>query len=252
MLLERKPMEDRQQSSLSWSLTMLRRVRSRADLNVAVADIRDRYQFAHLTFLVVRLANRADPHPFYCTTYPEEWTSLYLDQNYFEIDPVIDLSRTGFLPVDWSNLDRRSPRTRSFFRQAESFAIGRRGLTVPIRGPSGERSLFSVTSDLSTPEWRKLRTLSNHDLQIVSHYLHEKALSVGGLRTSGGYRKLSRREQECLQLLARGLVSKRIAARLQISENAVRLYLKLAKRKLDARTMYQAIARASFLEIIQS
>ncbi|NTJ11746.1 LuxR family transcriptional regulator [Rhizobium lusitanum] len=245
-------MEDRQQSPLSWSLTMLRRVGSSADLNAALAEIRDRYQFAHLAFLVVRLGNRADIHPFYCTTYPEEWTSLYLRKNYFEIDPVIELSRTGFLPVDWSNLDRQSARTRDFFKEAESFYIGRHGLTVPIRGPSGERSLFSVTSNLLRPAWRKLRSSSNHDLQILSHYLHEKALSVSGLRTSGGYRKLSRREQECLQLLARGFVSKRIAVRLQISENAVRLYLKLAKRKLNATTTYQAIARASFLEIIQT
>jgi DNA-binding CsgD family transcriptional regulator len=245
-------MENRQESPLSWSLAMLRRVGSSADLNVAIAHIRDHYQFAHMVFLVVRLANRADAYPFYCTTYPEEWISLYLRKNYFQIDPVIELSRTGFLPVDWSNLDRRSPETRSFFKEADSFNIGRHGLTVPIRGPSGERSLFSVTSNLPRPEWRKLRISSNHDLQVLSHYLHEKVLSVSGLRKSGGYRKLSRREQECLQLLARGLVSKRVAARLQISENAVRLYLKLAKRKLDARTMYQAIARASFLEIIQT
>ncbi|NTH16688.1 LuxR family transcriptional regulator [Agrobacterium rhizogenes] len=245
-------MENRQPSPLSWSLAILRRVGSRADLNVAIAHIRERYHFAHLVFLVVRPANRAHAYPFYCTTYPEEWTSLYLRKNYFEIDPVIELSRTGFLPVDWSSLDRRSPGARDFFKEAASFDIGRHGLTVPIRGPGGERSLFSVTSNLPRPEWRKLRVSSRSDLQILSHYLHEKALSVSGLRTGGGYRKLSRREQECLQLLARGLVSKRIAARLQISENAVRLYLKLAKRKLDARTMYQAIARASFLEIIET
>ncbi len=230
---------------------MLRRVVSGADLYEAVARIRDRYQFAHLAFLVVRLADRPDPYPFYCTTYPDEWVSLYLRNNYFEIDPVIDLSKTAFLPVDWLDLDHRTPEARSFFKEAKSFDIGRNGLTVPIRGSGGERSLFSATSNLPRREWRKLRMSSKHDLQVLSHYLHEKALSVSGLRKNGGYRKLSRREQECLQLLARGLVSKRIAARLQISENAVRLYLNLAKRKLDAKTLYQAIARASFLEIIQ-
>ncbi len=207
-------MEKQQLLPLSWSLAMLRRVGSGADLDDAIADIRNHYGFAHLVFLVVRLADRPDAYPFYCTTYPEEWVSLYLRKNYFEIDPVIDVSRTGFLPVDWSNLDRRSPEARGFFKEAQSFDIGRHGLTIPIRGPSGERSLFSVTSNLPGREWRKLRMSSKHDLQVLSHYLHEKALSVSSLRKSGGYRKLSRREQECLQLLARGLVSKRIAARL--------------------------------------
>ncbi|EJN05983.1 LuxR family transcriptional regulator [Phyllobacterium sp. YR531] len=245
-------MENKQQSPLSWSLAMLQRVSSKTDLNVAIANMRDRYRFTHLVFLVVRPANRADSYPFCCTTYPDEWTSLYLRNNYFEIDPIIELSRTGFLPVDWSNLDRRSSRVRDFFKEANSFDIGRHGVTVPIRGPGGERSLFSATSNLSRPEWRKLRMWSNQDIQVLSQYLHEKVLSVTELRETSDYQKLSRREQECLQLLARGLVPKRIAPRLQISESAVRLYLRSAKRKLNAATIYQAIARASFLEIIQT
>lgn len=245
-------MKNRQQSPLSRSLATLQRVGGKADLNIAIEKIRDRYQFAHLVFLVVRPVNQADIRPFYCTTYPDEWTSLYLRRNYFEIDPVVELSRTGFLPVDWSNLDRRPQRTRDLFQEASSFGIGRHGLTIPIRGSNGERSLFSATSNLPRSEWRKLCGSSKHDLQVLSYYMHEKVLSVSDLRKNSSYRKLSRREQECLQLLARGLVSKRIAARLQISENAVRLYLRLAKRKLDAVTIYQAIARASFLEMIET
>ena len=245
-------MENRQgRSRLAWSLTILRRAGSEADLNAAVADIRDRYQFAHLVLLLVRLTNRTGTYPWYCTTYPEEWTARYIQKNYFEIDPVIDLYQTGFLPVDWSSLDRRSERTRGFFQEANAFGVGRHGVTVPVRGPSGERSLFSATSNLPWREWRKLRASSSHELQVLSCYLHEKVLTVSGLRSSGGYRKLSRREEECLQLLASGMVPKRIAARLQISEDAVRLYLRLARRKLDAATIYQAIARASFLELIQ-
>lgn len=245
-------MENRQRrSQLASSLAILRKAASEADLNVAVADIRDRYQFAHLVFLLVRLANRTDTYPWYCTTYAEEWTSLYLRNNYFEIDPVIELYKSGFLPVDWSSLDRRSTRTRSFFQEANAFGVGRHGVTVPVRGPSGERSLFSATSNLPGREWRNLLASSSHELQVLSCYLHEKVLTVSGLRRGGGYRKLSRREQECLQLLASGMVPKRIAARLQISEDAVRLYLRLARRKLDAATIYQAIARASFLELVQ-
>ncbi|MBB3429072.1 DNA-binding CsgD family transcriptional regulator [Rhizobium sp. BK312] len=245
-------MENQQRRSrLAWSLAILRKADSEADLNVALADIRGRYQFAHLVFLLVRLANRTGTYPWYCTTYPEEWTSLYHRNNYFEIDPVIELYKTGFLPVDWSSLDRRSARTRSFLQEANAFGVGRHGVTIPVRGPSGERSLFSATSNLSGREWRKLRASSSHELQVLSCYLHEKALTVSGLRKSGVYRKLSRREQECLQLISSGLVPKRIATRLQISEDAVRLYLRLARRKLDAATIYQAIARASFLELIQ-
>lgn len=244
-------MEDRRQSPLSLSLATLQSVDDKTDLNVAMADIRDRYDFAHLVFLLIRPSNHSNIYPLYCTTYPQEWTSLYLRKNYFEIDPVIDLNQTGFLPVDWSDLDRRSVRTRAFFREANAFGVGRHGMTVPVRGPRGERSLFSATSNLPRSQWRKLSGSSSHDFQILSYYLHEKVLCLSGLRKNGGYRKLSRREQECLQLLASGMVPKRIASTLRLSESVVRLYLRLAKRKLNAATIHQAIARASFLEIIQ-
>lgn len=236
---------------LSLSLNALRKIQSSDDLEAVVADMRGAYCFAHITFLVVRLGISPEVHPFFCTTYPVEWTDTYLRKNYFEIDPVIEISRAGFLPVDWAGLDRRSARTYDFFKEARSFGVGRHGLSIPVRGTNGERCLFSVTSDLSRRDWLRLRTSSIHDLQILSHCLHEKVLSVSGLRSSARYAALSRREQQCLQLLARGLVAKRIAARLQISESAVRLYLRSAKRKLGAATIYQAMAMASFLEIIQ-
>lgn len=56
-------MEDRQQSALSWSLRMLRRVGSEADLSVTVSAIRDHYKFSHLAFLVVRRATPETPIP---------------------------------------------------------------------------------------------------------------------------------------------------------------------------------------------
>ncbi|NSZ19881.1 helix-turn-helix transcriptional regulator [Agrobacterium vitis] len=245
-------MEFTQQMLLSSSLKTVQRARSINELSLAVSDVRDRYGFTHLVFLLVKPANQPNIKPLFFTTYPEEWTSLYLRKNYLEIDPVIQFAQTGFLPYDWSGLDRTSEKPRAFFKEANTFGVGVNGLTVPIRGPGGERSLFSATSDLPGKEWRTLRTSSKNDILVLSHFLHEKVLTVSGLRKSIAYRTLSKREQQCLQLLACGIVPKRIASQLQLSESAVRLYLRSGRSKLNARTMYQAIAKASFLEIIQT
>ncbi|ARS66697.1 hypothetical protein SMRU11_04930 (plasmid) [Sinorhizobium meliloti RU11/001] len=107
-------------------------------------------------------------------------------------------------------------------------------MTIPIRGSKGERCLFSVSSNLPKRDWSRLRTSSIHELQILSHYLHETTLSASGLREVGRYRTLSRRETQCLQLLATGRISKQIAADLGISENAVKLYL-LWRDNLDGK-----------------
>lgn len=236
---------------LSLSLRTLQSAKHRRDLHPALDELCARYGLSHMTFLVVCSGGRSGLYPDYCTTYPGKWTEIYVNKRYFDIDPVIDVIRWGFLPVDWSSLDRRSAQAYRLFKEARSYDIGPHGLTIPIRGSKGERCLFSVSSNLPKRDWSRLRASSIHELQILSHYLHETTLSASGLREVGRYRTLSRRETQCLQLLATGRISKQIAADLGISENAVKLYLRSARIKLNAATSYQAVAKASFLELIK-
>jgi DNA-binding CsgD family transcriptional regulator len=236
---------------LSLALRTLRAAKHCEDLHPALDELCARYGLSHMTFLVVCSGGRSGLYPYYCSTYPVTWTEIYVDKRYFDIDPVINVVRWGFMPVDWSSLDRRPVQVSSFFEEARSYDIGPNGLTIPIRGPKGERCLFSVTSSLPKRDWSRLRASSIHELQILSHYLHETVLSASGLREAGRYRNLSRREGQCLQLLARGRISKQIAAALGISENAVKLYLRSARIKLGAATSHQAVAKASFLELIK-
>ncbi len=239
--------EDRR---LSLALKAVRAVKHREDLCPVLDELCIRYGVSHMTFLVVCSGDGSSLFPYYCTTYPESWTATYVDQRYFNIDPVIDVMRWGFLPVDWSSLDRHAAGARRFFSEARAHGVGARGLTIPIRAPNGERCLFSVTSKLPRGEWSSLRASSLHELQILSHHLHETVFHAIGFRKPNRTRKLSRRETQCLQLLARGRISKQIAADLGISENAVRLYLRSARLKLGAVTSYHAVARASYRELI--
>ncbi len=203
-----------------------------------------------MTFLVCSVGG-LKPYPYYCTTYPDTWTSAYVDKGYFDIDPVIDVIRSGFLPVDWSSLDCQTARVSQLFKEARAHGIGSEGLTIPVRGSNGERSLFSIASRLSRRNWKQLRNSSIHEMQIISHHLHETVFHAIGLREIDRIRKLSRRESQCLQLLATGRIFKQIAAELGISENAVKLYLRSARFKLGAVTSHHAVARASFLELIK-
>lgn len=235
---------------LSLSLRTLLAAKHSEELCPALEELCVRYGLSHMTFLVVCSGGRSGVHPYF-TTYPDAWTEIYVEKRYFDIDPVINVARSGFMPVDWSSLDQRSAQTSRLFKEAHSFEIGPSGLTIPIRGPKGERCLFSVASNLPKREWSRLRASSIHELQILSQYLHETVFSATGLREVGRYRDLSRREVECLQLLARGRISKQIAADLGISENAVKLYLRSARKKLGAATSHHAVAKAIFLELIK-
>lgn len=235
---------------LSSSLATLRMARHRDHLGQALRKLCAPYGLSHMTFLVASARRQLHRFPYYCSTYPDAWTAAYVEQDYFSIDPVVDVLRWGHLPVDWSSLDWRSPSAARLMSQARFYDIGPNGLTIPVRGPQGERCLFSVTSDRPRREWSKLRRGGIHDLIILSHYLHETVLSATGLRDTGQYRELSRRERQCLELLAAGRLSKQIAAALGISESAVKQYLRSARLKLGASTSHQAVAKASFFELI--
>ena len=234
---------------LSASLTLLQSIDNSDQLENALLQICRLFSLKHMTFLVVRAGAAPTQYPYYCTTYPKPWTEAYVAGNFFDTDPVIEILGWSRLPVDWSSLD--SGQARQFFEDARLSDVGSHGMTIPLRGPQGERCLFSVSSDHSRADWSLLKSNSTRELSIISHLLHEKVLSELDLPTRRSWRALSPRERQCLEHIASGLIPKQIAAKLSISESSVRLYLRSARRKLDAKTSHQAVARASFCEIIK-
>ena len=60
-----------------------------------------------------------------------------MEQDYFRIDPVVIAGRNRFLPIDWLTVEHDKPEARHLFAEAESYGVGRHGITLPIRGPAG-------------------------------------------------------------------------------------------------------------------
>lgn len=239
-------MSDNQRLALS--LTLLQSVDSFAELENVLQQICRLFRVKHMAFLVVRTGATQVRYPCHCTTYPKCWIETYLARDFYETDPVIDILTWSRLPVDWSELG--SEKTRPFFEDARKADVGVSGMTIPLRGPGGERCLFSVSSDLSGADWSTLKADSTCDLINLSHFLHDKVLSEPNLQGQRAWRPLSTREKQCLQHLAAGLIPKQIAANLSISESSVRLYLRSARQKLGAKTSHQAVAWAGFCEMI--
>ncbi len=68
--------------------------------------------------------------------------------------------------------------------------------------------------------------------------------------STDGTDTLSRREAQCLKLLASGKIPKQICSILGLSQSAVRLYLSRSRRKICCATLYQAVARAAILGLL--
>lgn len=231
------------------TLDALGQVSSLEQLGLFAAEVCASYKIDNLAFQIISPISRNDGRPIFITTYESHWIQQYVSRNYFEIDPVVLIGKSSFLPLDWDDIDRTSALMRFLFSEAESYGVGKRGITMPVRGPGQERSLITVTTFDGEDQWKRRRAVLQRDFHLLSYFLHERSLHLTGLRVVQRP-KLSRREKQCLELLARGTAPKQIAYQLDLSISTVRLYLSSARLKLGAANKYEAIARAIQEEFI--
>ncbi len=233
------------------ALCAIERAKSIDQLSAMLFDWRDASGVANLVYHVVDAPAGEMSNPLLLLTYDDAWVKRYVDQDYFQIDPIVIAGRDGFLPIDWLTVEHGSPAARHFFAEAASHGVGRHGFTLPIRGPVGERALFSINANATDEHWCRWRFTYLRDFHVLAYYFHERAMGLAGLRPDHVMRPLSRREQQCLQMLVDGQTPGQIAAALVLSDSAVHGYLRTARRKLDARTVEQAVAKAVRLSLVR-
>ncbi len=97
-----------------------------------------------------------------------------------------------------------------------------------------------------------IRTVYEGNLEldpIIAQRLVNKAVAASEASTEPEL-KLTKRENEALQLLAKGLRNKEIAARLWISEKTVKVYVSSLLRKLEVESRLELILKATELKLV--
>lgn len=182
-------------------------------------------------------------------TYSDAWKHHYMSRDLHRIDPTLHVAGLSIAPVDWQRFDR-DKKFHSVFEAASDFGVTTQGITVPIRGPYGDRGLLSVTKGGSLQDWEKLKRHIMGDLQTAAVHMHDSVMRNTGLNSVLSYPALSAREREILQWTAAGKLHQDIGDILSISHRTVELHLKSARTKLGALTTSQAVGRAVSLGII--
>ena len=224
---------------------------SLAAMQKIAGNICDVYNLANIAYHALYIPGAKVFNPILVLTYDPDWIARYTDNDYFKIDPVVVCGTKSFLPLDWACLDRESAVTRSFFAEADRFDVGRQGITLPVRGASGERALFTITANMSMREWDKRRVGYMKEFQMIAHYMHDRIVELSGYRNDKPKPVLSAREMACLELASQGAAVKQIAGRLGISDRAVRLFFNSACAKLNCATIHQAVAKTVSLEMLR-
>ncbi|ABA79296.1 LuxR family transcriptional regulator [Rhodobacter sphaeroides] len=181
--------------------------------------------------------------------YPDSWKMHYMRRNLHRVDPTIHKSALSIAPVDWSRFER-DERFRAVFFAAEDFGITPQGLTVPVRGPYGDRGLLSVTRNCARPEWEKHKRAVIGELQVAAVHLHDAVMRSDVISRALRQPRLSTREIEVLQWAAAGKSQTDIGDILGISHRTVEVHLRSAREKLGTLSTVQAVGRAIGLGLV--
>lgn len=232
------------------------------DLGVIINAIRDVLDVQHVTYLALSLGRRYELSSRPASgalatsggtwwrhaamlgagTYAPEWGVRYAEAGYERIDPVVEGAMRSFLPIDWRNLDWRSPQRRQFLREAIECGIGNQGYTVPLRGPDGQFAIFVINGMMSDNQWAKLIEKYAGEILIIAHFFHQKVIEIEKVFGEPPKAKLSARELDVLRYLAAGKSRGQVADDLKISENTLRVYVDSARHKLGALNVTHAVA----------
>ena len=209
-------------------------------IQALIVALRDHYSVDHIVYHWVS----ADGEQYGCGTYDPKWVQRYVDQDYLRVDPVVIGCFQRFHPVEWKRLDWSSKAARTFRRDAIDHGVGNQGFSIPIRGPSGQFALFTLSHNCDDATWAAFTAENQRDLILIAHYFNQKALEFEKRRSPEPAKSLSPREIDALTFLAMGYGRAQVADMLEISEHTLRAYIESARFKLGAINTIHAVSRA--------
>lgn len=196
------------------------------------------------TFAYLFAANAPSAQVKLISNYPISWTSLYLANDYEEIDPVIQMVGQTREPFQWGyEYWCRQPCDQQIqlLEQAALFGI-RCGFTIPIHDPLSRIAAVTFAADDCHAKFARCVEKHRSLLQLLAVLFHSRArLALAPERLVSGV-ILSPREYECLEWAARGKSAWDIGCILNISRRTAAFHLDNAKSKLGVRTISQAVA----------
>jgi DNA-binding CsgD family transcriptional regulator len=219
-------------------------VRRADQISDLLARVSAAYGMKTVAYLGTGTLDRQLPRrePYLAVTYSSDWVDHYRTRGYVKIDPVIQTGLRRLLPVDWDEFSTADQALRRFFGEAAEFGLGRKGMSFPVHGYSGDRGLFSVTADFSEREWQWARRTVFRQFPIIATHLHDAVLRTEGVLRSQPH--LSRREHDCLQWTSQGKTVWECGVILGLSPHTVRCYLESARHKLGASSNTHAVSIA--------
>lgn len=205
----------------------------------ATADAFDLSRFAYLVSL------RTSPCDVkLISNYPTSWTDHYLSNNYDLIDPVIARVRHSTEPFEWGGMlwpGRLLAEEDKLMEEASAYGI-RCGFTFPLDDTQCRFAALTFAADSCPVSFRRNLDKYREVLELLAILFHREASAVLAPDRCVAGIMLSAREFECVAWAARGKSAWDTSRIIGTSRSTVSFHLENAKKKLDVRTIQQAVA----------
>ena len=185
------------------------------------------------------------------TTAPQEWSRLYWERAYIEVDPRIEHAVSTTLPYIWDQSAERgrSARLDEFLDNAAKYGGICSGVSFLLPDSNRASVILSLNSSQASISDQRRRMLveSFGDMFAFGYYFHElfmRNVIDAGLPSMLEGAPLTARERECLTMAATGLTTEDIAERLKIKPRTAQFHFDSIRTKLAVATRSEAIARA--------
>ncbi|TVZ37749.1 transcriptional regulator, LuxR family [Alteromonadaceae bacterium 2753L.S.0a.02] len=225
---------------------------STEDLQAACEDFCKLSTFKYFLFGVCDATSLSSPKITTLSNYPEEWFKKYFDADMKKHDPVVVYCFENTAPIRWKKLVTMeryiTPVGEEIMREASQYGLVD-GISIPIKSPSGEIALLS----LSTDDGEDLEQRVNQALVLgmsFSNILFEHYMRLSSNDNSRSI-NLTDREKECLFWACEGKTAWEMSKIIDVSERTVIFHLTSATKKLGASNRQHAVAKAIMYGLVK-
>jgi DNA-binding CsgD family transcriptional regulator len=229
--------------------TLVAAVQRGDDLVAAVQAVVTSFGFDSFEYGVSAAPHADKGAVYYYYSTMDAWNRRYGDLGYIEIDPRIFLTCKSSVPMVWDQASMRKfgPAVDAFLDDALAHGIAS-GVSFMWHGPYDMGMVVALNSKVPLNDEIRVTAINRNlpDIVMFGHYFHEMfmlpALTLGREPTPP-MKPLSNRERQCLDLAARGMTTRDISVKLDISARTVQFHFAKIFDKLGAANRQEAIAR---------
>lgn len=183
----------------------------------------------------------AAPH-IYARISPAGWEEAYEREQLARDNPIVRAVFGRAVPFAWSELAGDSAVTRKMWRVLNDFDCPD-GIAVPCHGMGGHVGVVSLAFE----RLHQISPQERRSIEYAALMAHQRLRDFNPPARHQPSRPLSVRESDCLAFVAAGKTDWEISVILGLSQATVHSHVENAKRKLDARSRAQAVARFIYL-----